>query len=84
MIMFNNNTTPAKKVITPEGIVMTPSWTETLLNLPVGGEITIDRHMLRPAVVRTTASKLNKAGTGVRFTVRTVGQDDAVTVTRIQ
>ena len=81
--MFNTNKN-RKRIITREGIVMTPSWTDTLLHIKPGQSLTFDRRLIKPGNIRSVVSKVQRKSQDIRFAVRTIGQDDAVEVTRIK
>lgn len=63
---------------------MTPSWKDTLLNIEPGQSVTFDRMLIKPGNIRSLVSQFQRKDKRIRFAVRTIGQDDAVEVTRIR
>lgn len=71
------------KSVMVDGVMMRPSWKDTLLSMKPGEERTFPRQLLTTGQARVAVSRINTThGTHMNFSVRTVGNDDAVTIIR--
>lgn len=79
--MFNDKKKKENRILVG-GIVMRPSWKDTLLSFKVGEERTFDRTIITTSRARVVASQINSSNCGMRFSIRTNGPDDSCTIRR--